>query len=65
MNEETEKLEEKFQEFLEKECQPTYDLDDNLIKVMRHAFNRGALVGVDLFLEFYHEYKKELNDDSE
>lgn len=55
-------IEAKFQEFLEEKCQPTYELDSNIIKVMRQAFNEGALVGVDLFLEFYHEYKKECLD---
>ena len=56
---ENDKLEAKFQEFLEKEFPDTvYELENNIVKTMRVGFQAGALAGVDLFLEFYHNYKE-------
>lgn len=55
MFEEHKKIEAKFQEFLEEEFSPTYELEDKMIKAMKVAFEAGTLAGVDLFVEFYNE----------
>ena len=34
----------------------------NIVKAMSVGFKAGALAGVDLFLEFYHNNKEELKD---
>jgi hypothetical protein len=65
MKNETYNLETKFQEFLSKEFPGTeYELDNDIVKAMRVGFSAGALVGVDLFLEFYNNYKEKLKDDT-
>lgn len=61
---ETEKLEEQFQKFLElKYSSMNKPKDGKFVKALRDAYKEGALAGIDLFLEFYDQYKEEHEDE--
>ena len=65
METENAKLDARFQEFLEKEFSPVYELNSDMVIVMKVAFKAGALAGADLFVEYYEKDTKEDENEDE
>lgn len=61
---EKQRLEGQFQKFLkQKYSSMNKPKDGKFVKALRDAYKEGALAGVDLFLEFYNQYKEEPEDE--